>query len=49
MAGDKVSHKIFGQGVVVGIQKDKKKVQVVFTKVGVKELHLDYAPLRKEA
>lgn len=48
-AGDKVSHKVFGKGTVVGIQKDKKKIQVAFESAGFKELHLDYAPLRKEA
>lgn len=47
--GDKVSHKVFGQGVVVGLQADKKKIQVIFKTQGLKELHLDYAPLRKES
>jgi DNA helicase-2/ATP-dependent DNA helicase PcrA len=48
-AGDKVFHKVFGKGIVVGIQKDNKKIQVAFETAGFKELHLDYAPLRKEA
>lgn len=47
--GDKVSHKVFGQGVVVGLKPEKKQIQVIFTTHGLKELHLDYAPLRKES
>lgn len=47
--GDKVSHKIFGPGVVVGLKPEEKKIQVIFKTQGLKELHLDYAPLRKES
>lgn len=46
--GERVYHKVFGSGVVVGLEKDSKKIKVAFEKAGIKELHLDYAPLRKE-
>lgn len=47
-AGDRVYHKVFGSGVVVGLEGGSKKIKVAFEKSGIKELHLDYAPLRKE-
>lgn len=47
-AGDKVIHKVFGRGTVVGLQEANRKIQIAFEDVGFKELHLDYAPLRKE-
>lgn len=46
-AGDKVSHKVFGEGLVVGLDMDTKRIKVAFNTEGIKELHLDYAPLRK--
>lgn len=43
-AGQKVYHKIFGEGVVIDCESDgeKTKVKVKFAKVGVKQLMADY-------
>lgn len=43
--GDKVRHKVFGQGTIVGI--DGRSVSVSFAGRGVKRLNLDFAPLER--
>ena len=43
--GDKVMHPKFGKGVVLEISGPE--VEVKFTKEGIKNLNLQYAPLRK--
>lgn len=43
--GDKVRHKIFGPGTIVGI--DGRAVSVSFANRGVKQLNVDFAPLER--
>lgn len=43
--GDKVRHKIFGEGTIVGI--DGRAVSVSFAGRGVKQLNVDFAPLER--
>lgn len=43
--GDKVRHKVFGQGTIVGI--DGRSVSVSFAGRGIKRLNLDFAPLER--
>jgi len=43
--GQRVSHKIFGEGVVISTKKDI--VTVAFMKVGVKKMSAEFAELRK--
>lgn len=45
--GDKVTHKSFGQGLVVSLENKNNNtmVTIVFDKVGIKTLALEYAPL----
>ena len=47
--GDKVEHKVFGQGTVKGvyIDNDNEKIDIVFDKVGKKTLLLAYAKLSR--
>ncbi len=46
--GDKVKHKTFGEGLVVSLEKkDNTMVTIVFDKVGIKTLALEFAPLEK--
>ena len=45
-AGMKVKHKIFGEGTVVSVSgTDNKMAMIAFVDKGVKNLHIDYAPL----
>jgi DNA helicase-2/ATP-dependent DNA helicase PcrA len=48
-AGDRVNHKIFGEGVVISLSGngDDKQVTVNFDSAGVKRLLMSYAPLEK--
>lgn len=46
VVGTKVKHEIFGIGTIVGSNGDDgKKVSIAFENLGIKNLHLDYAPL----
>lgn len=44
-SGDKVSHQQFGQGLVIGFQKDL--ITVIFANTGIKKLSLKFAKLKK--
>ena len=45
--GDKVMHKVFGQGTIVTVGGDGLTLTIVFDKEGVKKLHADFAPIKK--
>jgi DNA helicase-2/ATP-dependent DNA helicase PcrA len=47
--GDRVQHKIFGQGVVINLStnKDDQEITVAFDEAGVRHLLLSLAPLEK--
>jgi DNA helicase-2/ATP-dependent DNA helicase PcrA len=47
--GDRVQHKMFGEGVVINCSpnKDDQEITVAFTTAGVKRLLLSLAPLEK--
>lgn len=47
VSGTRVSHKVFGEGVVINVSggNDNKMVEVMFKGVGVKKLSLNFAPL----
>ncbi len=45
-AGMHVKHKIFGNGTIVSVSgKDNKMATIAFENQGIKNLHIDYAPL----
>lgn len=44
--GKRVSHAVFGEGVIVGYKEQERTIDVSFEKAGIKKLHLDFAPLR---
>lgn len=46
--GDKVYHDRWGEGKIVEIRKENNVISVNFVSVGLKNLILDYAPLRKQ-
>lgn len=45
--GEKVYHTVFGSGTVIHYNDKTKVVQVAFPQEGVKNLHAQFAPLRK--
>lgn len=45
--GDKVQHQKFGEGVVLNFNTEDRVIEIIFTKVGVKKLHIDYAAIKK--
>ncbi len=45
--GDKVYHDRWGEGKIVEIRKENNVISVSFVSVGLKNLILDYAPLKK--
>ncbi|TVT27669.1 DNA helicase PcrA [Salinicoccus cyprini] len=48
--GDKVSHKKFGDGIISAIkgEGDSQELDIIFTKVGVKRLLANFAPIEKK-
>jgi len=44
-SGDKVRHPEFGKGLVIGFSEDL--ITVIFEKIGIKKLSLEYAKLKK--
>lgn len=47
VVGIKIEHEVFGVGTIVGSSGDGgKKVAIAFENLGIKNLHLDYAPLK---
>lgn len=45
--GEKVVHKIFGEGLIVGVSSDGNQLTIVFNQQGMKKLSADIAPLKK--
>ena len=48
--GDKVAHKKFGDGIISAIkgEGDSQELDIIFTKVGVKRLLANFAPIEKK-
>ncbi|MDN5351090.1 MAG: ATP-dependent helicase UvrD/PcrA [Clostridiales bacterium] len=44
--GDKVMHKVFGEGTIVTVGSDGLTLTIVFDAHGIKKLHADFAPIK---
>ncbi|MFP3361082.1 hypothetical protein R0K17_27630, partial [Planococcus sp. SIMBA_143] len=48
--GDKVAHKKFGDGIISASkgEGDSQELDIIFTKVGIKRLLANFAPIEKK-